>query len=291
MISKRSRPHTVYSAVNQAATSLMRRVRRSLHIEDERTHVSGLLYTPLQEVLGELQRRRENRKLRQQVSDFFGDFRPPAAFESGPRSVMVRYIASPTLELSFFADIQKNLRLKPLLLEFTADKFVARNFEKYNLCKLTFVKNGGGFTNKVTAVRRVVDFNTYEGKPLRAIKTVWGDSLVDFHHKLLQSSDMSKGFEVSDFSEWFRRSCVLSGEYYYLYYLALFLTHGILFENFLLDKRELPFTQKRVLPAFQRLTDIFGVRPLIVPIATQADEGAPHWCYYDDRIQKMLPPV
>ncbi len=247
------------------------------------------LYTPLQDVLGELERRRQDKELCKKVDDFFGNFKPPQEFGKRPRGVMVRCIASPTIEYEYFKGVQRGLRLDPLFLEFSADKFVAKNHEKYGLCRLSFVKSEPKFKRRIVQKRRIVNFNVYEGHALNAIRTEEGGSLVDFHHSLLARSGLDKGVEVSDFSDWFLKSRTLSEEYY-LYYLALFLVHGVLFENFLFNKDEQFFTETKVLPAFQKLTEMFGVRPLIVPIVPLEEEEAPYWYYYDEKIMKLIDP-
>ncbi len=276
--------------IRKTAGALLRNISAGF-LADERTNkkqIRELLYTPLQDALAELENRRQNVELCQKVDMFFGNFKPPKAFGKSPRAVMARYIASPTIEYEYFKSVQEGLRMDPLFLEFGSDKFVARNHEKYALCRLAFMRNNPDGRRWVVKKRRVVNFNVYEGKPLDAIKTEWGEPLVDFHHGLLRRSGFDKGVEVSDFSAWFKKSRSLSEEYY-LYYLALFMVHGILFENFLFNEQEVSFTETRVVPAVKKLTKMFGVRPLIVPIVPLEAEEAPYWYYYDERIMQLLP--
>jgi hypothetical protein len=77
-------------------------------------------------------------------------------------------------------------------------------------------------------------------------------------------------FTFTDFSDWLLS---FGGEHFdYLPYLALFITQGILVENFLSgDELDRKFTKERVIPAFAKIVDIFGVKPLIVR-AYNADE-------------------
>jgi|SRR3989338_4109731 len=245
------------------------------------------MYTELPQALLELKRRRADTALCEKVADFFSKLPPPAVLVGEPRAVLTRYIVSPTIEMARFCRTVQKSTLKPLFLEYAEDKFVARNFEKYCLGRLHFARDAENNKKGVT-VLRIVNFNKNEGKILNRIATEQGGSLVDFHHRLLEKSDYVRSPEILDFSEWFKKSRKLSGDYYYLYYLALFLTNSILFENFLLDKREHDFTEHKVVPAFKRLEELFGIRPLVVPLAPPERATEPHWCYYEKRLQKFV---
>jgi len=245
------------------------------------------LYTPLPAAIKELKRRREDASLKRNVDAFFETCPPMPEFLGSPKAFYSRYIASPTLETERFIEMIKDADLQPILLEYLSDKFVARNREKYSLCNMCFIKGTPEKSGKIIRKKRVVDFNAYEGKPFRNIPTEWGESLIDFHHRLLRDSKMAPSMRVLDFSEWFDKSRKL-GRDYYRYYLALFLTHGILFENFLFDARELDFTTKKVIPAFDHLREMFGVKPLIVPIATNSIAELPAWSYYNEKILPLI---
>ena len=45
-------------------------------------------------------------------------------------------------------------------------------------------KNSDDIIEKIT----IVDFNKYNGLPIREVQTKWGEGLVDFHRNLLKSS-------------------------------------------------------------------------------------------------------
>jgi len=248
------------------------------------------IYTELPEALEELKRRRADKALCKKVADFFSKLPPPDLLTKEPRAVLTRYIVSPTIETERFCKIVKGSGLKPLFLEYADDKFVARNFEKYCLGRLHFARDNEK-NKKGIVVLRVVNFNKNEGKLLNRIMTEQGESLVDFHHRLFTQSGYVESPEIFDFSEWFKKGRQLSGNYYYLFYLTLFLTHGILFENFLLDKREHEFTERKVVPAFKHIMDTFGVRPLIVPLTPPETATEPHWCYYEKRLRKLAVPA
>jgi hypothetical protein len=256
-------------------------------ISPHRTNEPEQIYTSLQVALSEIEERRRNPALLDKVKKFFGDLPPPKEFGDTPRIVMVRYIMSPTFEHSYFLNMSKGLRFKPLFLEFSDDKFVARNPEKYSLCKMSFYTHKASGEKRFTSSTKVVDFNKDEGKPLSEIITKNGEKLVDLHHRLLKESGRYVPGSLVDFSSWFRKSTQASKKYY-LYYLALFLVNGILCENFLLNKTESSFTKGKVVPAFDKLTEMFGVRPLIVHLAPRDTGEDPFWGYYDERIKPLL---
>ncbi|MDO8552183.1 MAG: hypothetical protein Q7S01_01485 [bacterium] len=253
-----------------------------------RVDEAGKIYTPLQIALSEIEERRRNPVLAEKIKKFFGDFPPPKEFGDMPRVVLVRYIMSPTFEYSYFLDMCKGLRFKPLFLEFASDKFVAKNPSKYSLCNMSFFTQNISGEKKVKSRMKLVNFNKDEGKLLCDIVAKNGEKLVDLHHRILKESGGHVPGSLVDFSEWFRKSTTLSKEYYYLYYLALFLVNGILFENFLLNKTESAFTKGKVIPAFDKLVEMFGVRPLIVHLAPRETDEDPFWEYYDKRIKPMV---
>jgi hypothetical protein len=66
------------------------------------------------------------------------------------------------------------------------------------------------------------------------------------------------------------------------------LVHGILFENFMLDDDEIEFTKKIVVPAFETIEKIFGVKPLIVALNPTEIEGSDFWNSYPYQIEDVL---
>lgn len=176
--------------------------------------------------------------------------------------------------------------MNPAFLEYLDGKFVARNFNKYHLCRMFFHngrgKNGG---DKISTLK-VVNFNTMEGKKMKHIETVGGENFVDFHHKILKKNvpkiDVGK---ICDISRWFNKHRKVS-KHYYLHYLALFLCHGVLFDNFITKNGEGDFTEKKIIPSFKKLEKIFGIKPLVVPLTPIEDESELYWWCYPAKIEK-----
>lgn len=244
------------------------------------------VYTPLSEVQCELSKRRKDKKLMKKVSDFFGTMMLDALGDK-PRAVLSRSIATPNMELSYFLNLAGPVGLTPLILEYP-DKFVAKNPDKYHLCKLFFFRKIEGRNPILVDTLKIVDFNQNEGKYLRDINTKSGENIVKFHHRLLSSEFPSLSDKVIDFSQWFDNTKVLS-KYYYLYYLSLFICNGVLFENFLFeDKEESSFIRKKFLPSFKEAENIFGVKPLIYSLLPIRYVSNFHWHSYPEALKEKI---
>lgn len=232
-------------------------------------------YTPLLVAKKEIEKRWHNQNLKSQVEYFFGDLLLDQ-FKNRPRSVFSRSITTPNFELQYFFKLVDIIKLEPLFLEYPS-KFVAKNFEKYYLCKLKF-KSKKGLNNNTL---KIVNFNKTEGHALNQIKTNHNKNLVSFHHRLLNLKYPQLGKEVFDFTDWFD-STRYKTNFYYLYFLALFVCHGVLFDNFLWDNRhEAEFVSNKILPSFHKIKELFGVVPLIVPLLPPESEKNKEWHWYD----------
>jgi hypothetical protein len=246
------------------------------------------LYTPLTEALEELKRRRGDKKLRQKVDDYFASYPCPPELATEPRIVMAPSLASPNLELRYFLDVCKHLPIRSIFYEFNKDKFVHLNFEKHYLGKMVFFKECAQNNKEVTGSLHVVDFQKDQGKPMHEIKTIQGENFVDFHHRLVSEYLPDTDIDIHDFSEWFQNSRSFAPELPYLRYLGLFICDGILFSNFVTEKYQSSFTNKKVIPAFNKLKEVFGVPPLIVPIEPVETDSEPFWCYYPEEVRKLI---
>lgn len=242
------------------------------------------VYTPLSEAKEEIWRRWNDKELRKKVEDFLGgDI--PEIFKNGPSAVLVRDIITPNNEFNFFMDIAPCIDLPIVLLEYTKSKFVAKNANKYHLCLPHYYcgigKKGGTKIRK----EKIIDFNITEGKKLNSIKTFQKQSLIEYHHDLLfKKYSELKQENIFDLFDWFNDHRNING-YCYLHYLALFICFGVLFENFILGNGEKDFTEKNILPSFHKLVEIFGVKPLIVPVTPIEYENNLFWWYYKDGVE------
>ena len=111
--------------------------------------------------------------------------------------------------------------------------------------------------------------------------TYSGEPLVDFHHRLFEVDGYI--VEHKDFTEWFRHFGKPS-DYYYPFLLH-HVAHGVWFDNpFTADERDNAFSNNAVLPSIYKITDKYGVKPLIVRMypdeETQTEEDDfYYWCY------------
>ncbi len=237
------------------------------------------IYTNLSEIKKELEKRRNDKELMNKVLKFWGENPFPLDMKE-PRAVLSRDIITPNMELCYFLDVIKELDLDPLFFEVHRDKFVSKNKSKYHLGMLHFKQKKQ--SNIIS--KNIVDFNKYEGKMLNDIPTTCGDNLISYHHKMLEKEYPGYSKFAYDFSDWFLKTRNLT-DYYYLYFLSLFICHGVLFDNYLLDdKEEADFFMKKVEPSFKKAEEIFGVRPLIYPLLPIEFEKDVSWYSYPEHL-------
>lgn len=241
------------------------------------------IYTPFSQIKFELEKRRKDKDLMKKVEIFFGS-NMPNFMGKYPHAVLSRSIATPNVELSYFLELSKELALDPLILEFP-DKLVAKNLSKYYLCKLFFFRKNKKGNSIVVDTKNIINFNKDEGKELGKITTIYGDKLIDMHHKILLSKFPELKNKFIDFSDWFSKTRYIS-KYYYLYFLSLFVCHGVLFENFLFeDKEEANFIKDKFLPSFKQIESLFGVKPLIYPLLPFKQATNTYWHSYPEELK------
>jgi hypothetical protein len=191
----------------------------------------------------------------------------PEVFKKKSKGVLFRQVATPNYETRRFISIIDGFEnLDPLFFEYYQDKFTSNNEHKHSLGKIRFFyghgKNGGAKIERV----KIIDFNFYNGKKISDVKTLWGENLTSFHKKFFNKTyrklDKDNFFEAS---KWFTKHGP-SANKYYLDFLLLFIRHSILFDNFLLDKKELGFSKEIFLPAFIEVYKKTGFKPIVVAL-------------------------
>jgi hypothetical protein len=241
----------------------------------DREAFNRFVYTPIDEAMQELERRRGDHELENKIS-FNKDNNLPSPLQTGPRAVLFRHIATPNYELIRFMNIAEMAGLRPLILEYTSDIFYSVNKCKYFLANLPFYK-GIDKTSKIKVeYKNIIDFNSSNSKPLADIKTLWGQRLVDFHHEFFLKYFHRHKENIFDLSDWLKQNGKCSKGYYKLF-LSLFLNNAILFENFLLDGPELKFTKDVILPALIEIRRETGYKPLIVALEPTKVEDDLFW--------------
>lgn len=251
----------------------------------EHTALFEEIHTPLSEIREEIIRRQKDSVLRKKVEDFIGG-KLLKKFGPSFRGVLSKPVITPDKEFEYFLDICKDIEVVPIGLEYH-DKFVAKNPDKYYLAKLHFSQNER-CDNVAATTMRIVDFNKYEGQNIAKVKTLNGGRLLDFHHSFLLHQFPEMNGNVVDITEWFGEARVRS-PFYYLYFLSLFVCHGVLFENYILeDKEEMEFFMKKIYPSFKEVTRIFGVKPLIFPLLPIENVKSSHWATYPCDTRKWV---
>lgn len=118
------------------------------------------------------------------------------------------------------------------------------------------------------------------------IKTLWGENFIDFHHRIFTLSALP--IEFFDASSWLRRNGKSILELYPKY-LALFVCHGVLFEDFITNEEEEEFFYSVVYPSFEKLKNLFGVKPLIVSLLTSENTAIDkYWFCYSEEIEQEV---
>lgn len=240
------------------------------------------IYTPLSVAKEEIWRRWNDPVLRKKVEDFLGGDMPKF-FKKEPKANIFRYIATPNLEFELAMDSAKLLGLNMVFMEFLKDKFCTTNKDKVHLGKMYIYRKKNGEDGSIENCIKVIDLMGSERKSFNDIKTKWKENFVDFHHRIFfDLYKNTKTFDVSIFKK--------NGESAYEVYLkvfAFFVCNGVLFENYFVNtnRYEKQFTTDVIKPAFEKVSEIFGVKPLIIPLVGQKEDGDIFWQYYDTKLK------
>jgi hypothetical protein len=245
---------------------------------------SSNFYTSLEDAKEEIWERWRNDALRKKVVDSIGTI--PHPMQESPRAVLDRNIATPNYEFFHFIQQANKTGLPILVTEYIRDKFVTINSDKLGLGRMPFYRGRNKKGRLLFRYRNVIDCTIYQGKPIGEIKTLWGETLADFHHRLLTTTSFS--IDILDASSWYKSNGG-NAENYYHNYLAMFICHGILFENFITNEEEERFSKSVVFPAFKQVVEHFGMKPLIVSLVPHDVASDIYWrCYPADIEEEVL---
>lgn len=248
------------------------------------------LITPLHEAVEEIRRRNSDPELRRRVEEYLkGDI--PEHFSSPPVLYLARHVATPNFETLCFLHLVEPLELKTVIGQDLKDKFVPKNQLKKALGKLSvstgMSKVDGVFVEQFENVR-IVDFNKHSGEQFHTIETEWGEKLSDFHKRLFSELTKREVVVVDD-SDWIDRQHRGKLLAHYKKFLALFIVHGILFEDYAVDDAEERKFVRRVLrPAFRHIEKTFGHKPLIAQLTPTSVESAGYWISYPTQALQVL---
>ncbi len=257
-------------------------------IMSDRKLFQKTVYTSLLKAIKILEKRQNNSELIKKVEKILNKDIPEPLRKIEKYGVSEKQVATPNWDTRWFISLTKEFKLKPIFSEYYNDKFTSNNEFKHSLgqihiCKGVY-KNGEDKSEKIT----IVDFNLYNGKKIKDVKTLWGEPLIEFHKRLFEAYKYNKNkFIFYDASDWLNRNGGEAKDYYEKD-LLLYICHGILFENFLLTGSEGEFTRDVVLPAFKKVVELIGMKPLIVPIPPMDMEHDQRWISYDKKVKDYI---
>ena len=244
------------------------------------------IYTPLSVAKEEIWKRWNDKELKKKVEKFLNGT-APNYLKKSPHSFLVRQITSPDVEFFHFLDLSEMLKLDPLFVEYREDKFTSCNDDKYYRCNMYFYEGEGRSHKNIIKSKKIIDFDKYDGKKIKDVETLWQSSILDFHHNLIREIYPSAFNSIVDVSDWVKKNGKTASNYY-LHFLAWFICHGVLFENFPINKKGIDFTRKLVLENMKKLEKEFGVKPLILPIAPIEDQGDVYWWSYPEKVGSIV---
>lgn len=245
------------------------------------------IYTSAEEASRLIKERWNNKELRNRIAKKL-NIKMNQILVDGPSGILGRNIGTPDGEFSRFISLNKKIGTKPIVFEHTDDKLVTKNISKYSLVNMPFCT--GNLKDSFGGVKniKIIDFNKVDGKKISALRTLWNENLVDFHHRILLSSFPEMKNRSIDMSLWFKGN--FEPEKYYELAFSLSIAHSIYFEDFFSFDDEDDFVRDIVLPAFKKVSKNFDVKPIIVRISKTDNEyrDNPHAMFYPESIKDVV---
>jgi hypothetical protein len=257
-------------------------------IMSDRNIFNQIVYTPLSEALRLLEERQKDPKLVAKVKKLLDGDIPKPLKNIDKYGVQFRQIATPNNEAEHFLKVANGFGLMPIFMEYHQDKFSSNNCYKRSLGQLNIQgkcnKNDEFIVEKIG----IMDFNKHNGKKLDEVVTHWNEPIIDFHRRLFNISNLKdQKYSFFDTSEWIKKHGT-KPEDYYKQFLLLFVCHGILFENFLIEGKDANFSRDIVLPAIESVINLTGIKPLIIPIGPLDMDNDNYWFYYHSDIRSGI---
>lgn len=257
-------------------------------IMSDRKLFNETVYTPLSEAVKLLEERQKDKKLKERIEKILRDDIPGPLRNMKKYSISGKQVATPNFDTRWFLKLSEEFGLEPLFLEYLEDKFTSNNFFKHSLGQLILHENTKKNLDDIVEKINIIDFNESNGKKIKDLKTLWGESLVAFHRRLFHTYDIdTENVIFFDESEWLKRHGG-DAKNYYEDDLTLYVCHGILFENFILTENDGKFVREVFLPAFFEVQSKLGFKPLIVPIPPMDIEEDQLWFSHDIKIKSFI---
>lgn len=241
------------------------------------------IFTPLPGAIDEARARASDAGLRNHVLEYLGGDIPSYFREAPPILYLARHIATPNFETLRWAHLVEPFGLHAVIGEDSEDTFVSHNVLKRALCKLSVctdlrIKNGR--LHEAYRNMTIADFNSIQHRPFSEIRTLWDEPLVTFHKRLC-ARFLPSSVSAEDDGAWVTRHHRGNLVEHYKHFLALFIAHGVLFEDYLTkDAEERKFVRDILEPAFRAVEAEFGVPPLIARLLPTSMESELFWLSY-----------
>lgn len=195
------------------------------------------------------------------------NFQSPTAVVAKP--AMFRIESAKAISMAKSGDLQT------CWLTFDSDMFTSASKIKRSLVSPYFTEKKDKHGNFIAEKKPLVKNHLrVEKRKLESMISDDNQPVMDLHRKrLLQACPEVK---ISDMSTW-AKSLGGASEYYE-YYLSLFVSHAILFEDYHggeSGKGLSDFTTKVFEPAFEKVTQKFGAKPIIVKLPWE-----PYYAYH-----------
>ncbi|MBW6496283.1 MAG: hypothetical protein K0B16_17360 [Burkholderiaceae bacterium] len=217
------------------------------------------LYTPVEHALSELRRRRQDQALVSMVSEFLGGDIPEYLLRDDC-FVLPRHIATPNNEALYVLGQANAHGALAVFSQDTSDRFTSVNNLKRRLARPEICEEtpAGRVYRKID----ILDVPAIEGQTLGEVRCRSGERLVEVHNRLFDRAASGR-YLVADDAAWIDRNHRGDMVAHYRRFLALFVVHGILFEDFETADDPL-FLQLYVRPLLAEMDQRWGYRPLIV---------------------------
>jgi len=258
-------------------------------IISDRNIFNQIVYTPLSEALCLLEERKKDSELTKKVKKLLNN-KIPEICKNKKCGIMARQLATPNYDSKMFISLARENNLRPVFLEYYGDKFASNNKYKHSLGQLHIQtkidKKGKECVEKIT----IIDFNKSNSKKLRDVKTLWGESLVDFHKSLFSLEEIKGSSFIEEERDWYKKKKNEKPIDFYVNFFLLVTCFGVLFENFLISKYEdeSKFTKNVILPALEKVINLTGTKPLIVPLSPLDLEEASFWYHHPAVIKSKI---
>ena len=217
------------------------------------------IYTPVDQALTELRRRRQDRDLVARVAAFLGNDIPDYLL-SDDCFVLARHIATPNNEALYVLEQAHRHGAMAVFSQDPNDMFTSVNNLKRRLARPEICQETA--TGRAYRKLDILDVPAAEGLALKNLRCRDGRRLIDFHNGLFEKVE-GTNYRIVDDSDWIDRNHRGDMMSHYRRFLALFVTHGILFEEFETGNDEV-LRQQIVRPLLAEMWGKLGARPLIV---------------------------